>query len=383
MSIFPSYIKRLICILIIPFAVSFVSARDFVVVIDAGHGGKDYGAIGKYSNEKTITLSVVKLLGKKIQDNCDNVKVVYTRSTDKFLSLQERANVANKAAGDLFISIHVNSVAKRTKGRDKISGASVYTLGLHRSAENLEVAKRENAVIELEDDYSSKYSGFNPNSSESYIIFELSQNKHMQQSIKFANAVQHELLKTAERKDKGVRQAGFWVLWATSMPSVLIELDFICNPTQEKFLASKKGQEKLSDAIFNAFKEYKEAYLRQLETTHSSGNKTENFENPVSTDDDVITYNVPIEEQQEYSNKEKDSKIRYKIQILTSPKKIEKGSRQFKGLYPVNYYFEKGVYKYTYESMTSRKEAQKILKKVKQKFPQAFIIITKGNKRIK
>lgn len=229
----------------------------FTVVLDPGHGGKDIGCKGKKATEKDITLKVAKLLGEKIDKHLsDQVEVVFTRKTDKYLTLQERADVANDARGDLFISIHVNSVDKKSRNRTTVQGTSVYTCGLHKSDNNLSVAMRENAVIELEPDYTTTYQGFDPNSSESYIIFELTQNRHLYQSVDFASVAQNKLVTVAGRVDKDVRQAGFWVLWATSMPAVLVELDFICNPKQESFLASKDGQEKCAEALYQAFKEY-------------------------------------------------------------------------------------------------------------------------------
>lgn len=231
----------------------------FTVVLDAGHGGHDVGCEGRLTNEKTITLDVARRLGKKITDRYgDSVKVVLTRSSDRFLSLQERADAANKAKGDLFISIHVNSVDKRSKNRRTVHGASVYTCGLHKSENNLRVAMRENAVMELEPDFSAKYHGFDPSSSESYIMFELSQGRHLQQSIDFACLAQEHLIDDAGRADKEVRQAGFWVLWATSMPAVLVELDFICNPDVERFLNSSEGRDKCATALFKAFEAYRD-----------------------------------------------------------------------------------------------------------------------------
>lgn len=364
-----------------------LSARDFIVVIDAGHGGKDAGAVGAYAQEKDINLSVAKLLGDKIGSNCDNVKVVYTRDTDKYLTLQQRANIANKAKGDLFISIHVNSLDYNVAGREKVSGASVFTLGLHKSEDNLAVAKRENAVIELEKDYTTTYSGFNPNSTESYIIFEMNQNKHMMQSIEFAGAVQKELIGTAGRANKGVRQAGFWVLWATSMPSILVELDFICNPTQEAFLASKDGQNQLATSIFNAFKRYHATYANSLNdmafgSNYSYPAKTQ--QPSTSKPTNSTNNNSPSKENiSNQANKESESGISYRIQILTSDKELEKGAREFNGLYPIWSYRDNGVYKYTYEYTTSFDEAKKILRKVKYKFPQAFIVKFNNGKRIK
>ncbi len=233
---------------------------DFTLVIDPGHGGKDIGCRGKKGREKDITLAVAKLFGQKVADKYrDRVEIVYTRDNDTYLTLQQRADKANDAMGDLFVSIHVNSVDRKNRNRTKIHGTSVYTCGLHKSDNNLSVAMRENSVIELEEDYSATYQGFDPNSTESYIIFELSRNKHLQQSIDFASMAQSRLVKTAGRADMDVRQAGFWVLWATSMPAVLVELDFICNPTQEAFLTSKRGQEKCAQALCEAFEDYYES----------------------------------------------------------------------------------------------------------------------------
>ncbi|MCM1067346.1 MAG: N-acetylmuramoyl-L-alanine amidase [Muribaculaceae bacterium] len=235
---------------------------DFTLAIDAGHGGHDKGCNSGKNYEKNITLDVAKRLHKLVNKNCgDSVDVVMTRSTDIFVPLDKRAKIANEAGADLFISIHVNSIDKRSKGRHLVHGASVYTVGLHKSKANLNVAMRENAVIELEEDYTATYQGFDPNSSESYIIFELGQNRNMAQSIDFASLAQNELVSTAGRADKGVRQAGFLVLWATKMPAVLVELDFICNAAAERFLASESGRQKCAQALFNAFMDYRRAKL--------------------------------------------------------------------------------------------------------------------------
>lgn len=232
--------------------------RPFTLVLDPGHGGKDFGCIGKLTNEKTIVLDVARRLGRLIDKRMsDSVDVVYTREDDRFISLQDRAAKANDADGDLFISIHVNSLDRRNRNRAKIHGASVYTVGLHKSESNLAVAMRENAVIELEgEDAEETYQGFDPNSTESYIIFELSQSAHLQSSLEMATLVQNALVDKAGRADMGVRQAGFWVLWATGMPSVLVELDFICNPQAEKFLNSASGRQKCAEALYDAFREY-------------------------------------------------------------------------------------------------------------------------------
>jgi len=230
--------------------------HEFTVVIDAGHGGHDVGATDNGIREKDVNLGVAKKLAEMLGKKRKDVKVVMTRDKDEFISLQERADIANRNRGDLFISIHTNSVDKKNSNRKKVEGSSVYALGLHKDANNLKVAQRENSVIELESNYEQKYSGFDPKKDESYIIFEMAQKRNLGHSLKFAGEAQKQLVKVAERVDRGVKQAGFWVLWATSMPSVLVELDFICNPKSAKFIGSVDGQQKMAQALFNAIENY-------------------------------------------------------------------------------------------------------------------------------
>lgn len=238
-------------------------SKKFTVIIDAGHGGKDIGATDNGVMEKNINLQVAKQLESLIKKKMKNTEIVMTRNSDKYLTLQERADIANRSQGDLFISIHTNSVDKKNKNRKNIAGSSVYTLGLHKDENNLDVAMRENSVIELESDYQQKYSGFDPQRDESYIIFEMAQKKNLSQSIRFAESVGKELVKSG-RKDRGIHQAGFWVLWATSMPSVLVELDFICNPESAKYMASEKGAKELAEAIFKALQQYEENWRKNI-----------------------------------------------------------------------------------------------------------------------
>lgn len=233
--------------------------HEFTVVIDAGHGGHDHGAIDNGAREKDINLGVAKKLAALVRKKMKDVKVVMTRDDDTFVSLQERANIANRNKGNLFISIHTNSVDKSNPNRRKVAGTSVYALGPQKDANNLRVAQRENSVIELESNYNQKYSGFDPSKDESYIIFEMAQKKSLGQSLRFADKAQKELVKTAGREDRGVKQAGFWVLWATSMPSVLVELDFICNPKTAGYLASESGQQQLAQSLYNALDQYVES----------------------------------------------------------------------------------------------------------------------------
>lgn len=222
------------------------------VVIDAGHGGKDVGCNGKFSHEAIVALDIAKQVGGLIEKNVPGVKVVYTRTEDKFVELIDRAGIANKNNADLFISIHLNA------GPSTAYGTETYTMGLHTSNGNLEVAKRENAVILHEDDYEANYNGFDPNSPQSHILFALHQSAYIDNSLRFAEKVEREFSTKAGRKSRGVKQAGFLVLWKSYMPSVLIECGFLTNPTEEKFLNDKTGQSYIASGIYRAFKEYKQ-----------------------------------------------------------------------------------------------------------------------------
>ncbi|MCM1310112.1 MAG: N-acetylmuramoyl-L-alanine amidase [Bacteroides sp.] len=366
------------------------------IVLDPGHGGKDYGAVGAITNEKTINLNVALEVRRLLKDNKD-FKIVMTRDDDRFIPLQERANIANKNHGDLFISIHVNSVAKSNKNRLNIAGASVYTLGLHRTASNLEVAKRENSVMELEQDYTTKYQGFDPNSAESYIMFELSQNKHLDQSIKFADKTVLQLVNNAGRRNRGVLQAGFWVLHASAMPSVLIELDFICNPTSEKFMHSKEGVSKMARSIANAILQYF-GHNSQVEEVMAPAPDpcpevtepampapvVEQTKQPVKATEEVTSPEAPKQAAETKETDENKDKITYRIQILAAGKKIAPNSAEFKGLTDIQEYTQGGMYKYTVGGdFSTEAEALKYLSRnVKGAFPQAFIIKWQNGKRI-
>ena len=241
---------------IVLLAMQGFAAGKFVLVIDAGHGGKDPGAIGKTSQEKDLNLKVALAFGSYVEKNCPDVKVIYTRKTDVFVELKERANIANKNKADLFISIHTNAL-----DGGKISrGFETYTLGMHRAADNLNVAKRENSVIFIEKNYKQTYAGFDPNSAESYIMFEILQDKNMANSVELAKMIQNEVCSASGRVNKGVHQAGFLVLRETSMPSCLIEMGFITTPDEETYLNTKEGQDKIAKGIYNAFVKYKKKY---------------------------------------------------------------------------------------------------------------------------
>lgn len=332
-------------------AVSAQYDKPFTVVIDPGHGGKDTGCIGKITNEKTIVLDVARRLSRILNQKHPEVVTLFTRNDDRFIELNERAAIANSAGANLFISIHVNSVDKKTKGRENIHGASVYTLGLHRNDDNLAVAMRENSVIELEDDFSENYQGFDPGSSESYIIFELSQNLHLRQSIDFADAVQRELVATSGRADKGVRQSGFLVLRATSMPAVLVELDFICNPQAEQFLASEEGREKCALSIADAFSSY---YERNR---------------PLQSEMAVVDTFTSTD------------KVYYAIQILSSDTPLADGTDELKGYADARHYRHQNRYNYIVGNYSSLNEAKKSLRKVQKNFSDAFVVKMKGNSR--
>jgi N-acetylmuramoyl-L-alanine amidase len=223
-----------------------------VVVIDAGHGGKDPGTSGKSTKEKDVALKIALKLGKYIEENIAGVKVIYTRKTDKYLGLDERAAIANKNKADLFICIHANSLTGAVA-----YGTETYVMGLHKDKENFDVAKRENSVILMDQNYEERYEGFDPKSPESYILFSLNQTAYQENSLKFAQKVEEQFKTRVGRSSRGVKQAGFMVLWKTTMPSVLIETGFLSNSKEEMFLASDNGQDLIASAIYRAFKEYK------------------------------------------------------------------------------------------------------------------------------
>ena len=250
-------IKTLVFIMLFPAIALTAAEKSFTVMIDPGHGGKDAGALGRRTNEKTINLAVAKKVRDLIDSNMKDTKVEMTRDGDNFVTLKGRSNMANKKQADIFISIHANSIDRKSPLHSSINGAAVYTLGLRKSETNLSIAMRENEVMKLEPDYSTTYEGFDPSSTESYIAFEMMQHTNMDQSIELAEAVQNELVRTAGRKNNGVRQAPFWVLVGTSMPAILVELDFICNPTMERFMMSEKGQDKLAPAIYKGIERYR------------------------------------------------------------------------------------------------------------------------------
>jgi len=232
----------------------FSFPKDFkirTVVIDAGHGGKDPGTVGKKLKEKDVVLKIALKVGEYIEKNVPDVKVIYTRKTDKFIELHERAAIANRNKADLFISVHANAV-----GNPNVYGTETWVMGLHKSEENLEVAKRENSVIVLDENYQEHYDGFD-NSTESYIMMSLAQSAYLESSVKFADRIEKQFKNKVGRTSRGVKQAGFIVLYKTATPSVLVEVGFLSNETEEKFLLTENGQDLMASCIYRAFKEYK------------------------------------------------------------------------------------------------------------------------------
>lgn len=374
-------------------------AKDFVVVIDAGHGGHDPGAIGKISKEKNINLNVALKFGNLIKKNCDDVKVIYTRSKDIFIPLDRRAEIANNAKADLFISIHTNALAKNNTTK----GASTWTLGLAKSDANLEVAKRENSVILYESDYETRYAGFNPNSAESYIIFEFMQDKYMEQSVHLASLVQKQFRHTCKRVDRGVHQAGFLVLKASAMPSILVELGFISTPEEERYLNSEDGTNTLAKGIYHAFLTYKREH--ELRLTGSSRTvipsdeeeKSENApvlvqeeekpDNTSSTSNELAAETKPQRTQQKQrpivtESATNDGEILFKIQILTSSSPLAKNDKRLKGLKEVDYYRESGIYKYTYGTSPDYNKVLRSKRDIAKQFKDAFIIAFRNGEKM-
>ena len=346
-----------------PLCISNSWAKDFVVVIDAGHGGHDPGAVGKISKEKNINLNVALKLGNMIKKNCDDVKVIFTRTKDVFIPLNRRAEIANNAKADLFISIHTNALANNRTAK----GASTWTLGLAKSDANLAVAQRENSVILYESDYKTRYAGFNPNSAESYIIFEFMQDKYMEQSVHLASLIQKQFRHTCKRVDRGVHQAGFLVLKASAMPSILVELGFISTPEEERYLNSEEGTGTLAKGIYRAFLTYKKEHEIRLtgvsrtiipDDEEMSENELAaqqpKEEKPDSAPDqtELVAQAKPQQRPITVESATNSGEITFKIQILTSSSPLTKNDKRLKGLKDVDYYKEKGLYKYTYGAST-------------------------------
>lgn len=329
--------------------------KPFIVVLDAGHGGHDSGNRGNGYFEKKIALNIVLKIGKQLEKQ-PGVKVIYTRKTDVFVELIQRANIANKADADLFVSVHCDAFTS-----PKAFGAGTFVLGLHANERNFKVAQKENAVIFLEDDYEKNYDGFNPNDPESVISLILMQETYLDQSIDAAGAIQKSFASNLKRKDRSVKQAGFVVLKYTYMPSVLVETGFLTNKSEGSFLNSSKGQFNMSNAIAKAIINYK--YLREASIQELVTNEISQEIKPVKT-------NV-------FSN------ITFKVQIAASKRNLKTKSYNFKGLRQISKSKKANLYRYFYKKTNNYKDAQRFLKEVKKKgYSNAFIVAFNGDKKI-
>jgi N-acetylmuramoyl-L-alanine amidase len=343
------------------------------VVIDAGHGGKDPGSLGKQTTEKEVVLAIALKVGQLIESQIPGVRVIYTRKKDEFIPLHQRAEIANSNKADLFISIHANGNANILA-----TGTETLVIGLHRAGENFEVAKKENSVILLEDDYTTKYEGFDPNSPESYQIFSLMQEKYFERSINFAALVQDQFRERANRKDRGLSQQGLLVLARTAMPGVLIETGFITNPDEEQYLKSEEGQDLIASAIFRAFRDYKN--IIETRTFFDIASRMENQ----TTNGDTITMQDNTEEKDTSLDDKGNTTVvaplapvAFKMQIAASSKPISKNAREFKGLSGVSEYRVGKMYKYAVGNSPTFQEILQYSKQIKERFPDAFIIAVK------
>ena len=335
------------------------------VVIDAGHGGRDPGALGKFVKEKDIVLNISLQLGYYIEKYFPDVKVIYTRKTDVFIPLNKRSEIANESKADLFISIHANA-----NHNPRIRGTETYTLGLHKTQENLEVAMKENAVMLYEEDYSTKYEGFDPNNPASYIIFNLMQGVNRDKSINMAELTEYQFKNRAGRHSRGVREAGFWVLKQVSMPSILVEVGFVSNPTEEKYLNTKQGQDYLASAIFRAFR----AYKNKIEQSSVVLSKEEEIAATIDT-----TINKETTHEVVATN---ESKLEYCVQVRSSAKRIPLTSKIFKNIPNVQERKVDGVYKYTVGSSSNFDEIVQLQTEIRKKIKDCFVVAFYNGKRI-
>lgn len=400
-------INRLFVILAL-FAACFISVRGadrkFVLVIDAGHGGRDAGALGKYSKEKNINLNVALAFGKYVERNNPDVKVVYTRKTDVFVPLYERAEIANRNKADLFISIHTNALERGRIAR----GFETYTLGDGRSnatKTNLEVAKRENSVILLEENYEQHYVGYDPNSPESNIMFEFVQDRNLTKSIEFAKMLQKNVCRAASRPDKGVHQSNLAVLRLTSMPACLVELGFITTADEEALLNDRNRLDQMAVGIYNAFVEYKNKNYNGISVPYRTDSPmlpetpAQEPANTSETQEDASARQQPEQrtvaettpqqqEQQTVARQPEpqpaasaDGRPVFKIQILVSSLNLKDGDAHLKGLTGCERYEENGMQKYTYGASENYNEIYRLRKQILDKFPEAFIIAFKDGRK--
>ena len=383
---------------------SFAANRNFTLVIDAGHGGHDAGARGAISMEKNINLSVALQFGRYVEKYMPEVRVIYTRKTDKFVSLIERANIANRANADLFISVHTNALPAGKIAR----GFETYTLGMHRAKDNLDVAMRENSVISMEKDYKQTYQGFDPKSSESYIIFEFIQGKNMERSVELARMIQRKVCDNANRPDKGVHQAGFLVLRETSMPSCLIELGFITTPDEERILNNSDRVNDITKSIYDGFAQYRNKYdkrvtvpyrplqsgdVEELKEQESQHQVEPQRKNETQKKVEVLKKTEALKRTEPQKKAEvqkrvvaqkkpepKDAPV-FKLQIFVSDRILRKGDAHFKGETDYESFREGNLVKYTMGASSNYNEIYRLRKSLQEKFPEAFIIAFKNGQK--
>lgn len=386
----------LMCMLVVT---AFAANKRFTLVIDPGHGGHDAGARGAISMEKNINLTVALRFGKYVEQNMPEVRVIYTRKQDVFIPLHERANIANRANADLFISVHTNALPAGKVAR----GFETYTLGMHRAKDNLDVAMRENSVISMEKGFEQTYEGFDPKSSESYIIFEFIQGKNMERSVELARMIQRSVCDGACRPDKGVHQAGFLVLRETSMPSCLIELGFITTPDEERLLNDNAKVDDIAKGIYEAFAKYKNKYDRTVSVPYRAANRQESTlpkivpdsykeeaenrrvkkQEPVrrtrapKTDDSDRKADTVASQSR---NAPKDAPV-FKLQIFVGNRNLRKGDAHFKGETEFDSFQEGNLVKYTLGASTNYNEIYRLRKEKMEKFPEAFIIAFKNGEK--
>ena len=381
----------LVCLFITILAVPANAQKDgktFKVVIDAGHGGKDPGCLGAYTKEKDVALNIALKTGKLISDNCPNVKVIYTRSTDVFVELYRRAKIANDNHADLFISFHCNASENKSA-----HGIDTWVMGLHKSEANLAVARAENSAMLKEKDYEHNYAGFNPNSPESAVMFSLYSTAYLNNSILLADKVQKNLIATTHLRDRGVNQAGYWVLWAVSMPSILIEMGFLTNPEEEKYLSDEHHKEEIANAIYRGFASYYSQMTgnkinipdvnTKEQSSKSNDNTTQSHDNNDNNSiDNQSDTKVSVEETPTVTNAVDPDGVRFMVQFMALPEKISLTDKRFKNIPKVNRYYEGNLWKYTAGNETNLQSAKEILKEVQIKYPDAFLIAFKGDHKI-
>lgn len=384
-------IWALMCMLVMT---SFAANKRFTLVIDPGHGGHDAGALGAISKEKNINLAVALRFGRYVEQNLPEVRVIYTRTKDVFIPLNERANIANRANADLFISVHTNALPAGKVAR----GFETYTLGMHRAKDNLDVAMRENSVISMEKDYQQRYQGFDPRSSESYIIFEFIQGKNMERSVDLARMIQRGVCDGANRPDKGVHQAGFLVLRETSMPGCLIELGFITTPDEERLLNNDSRVDDIARGIYEAFAKYKNKYDRSVSVPYRAKDSEEVNLPKIVPDQEPAPKTRAVtrgkqpkrEEATPEQPKRVEKKVKkaevadapvFKLQIFVGSRNLRKGDAHFKGETDYDSFQEGNLVKYTLGASTNYNEIYRMRKEKLEKFPEAFIIAFKNGQK--